>query len=425
MQLRKGAVDSVGGLSGIGNTAFEAPLVGVRRGYRHAIRRNGKCTSPRTGCNQAKRVTADLGGRASGSSTTAVDVGDQAAGSSSAWAQVRRGGDQGIGGTGITRGHDQGIGGTGIVGVIQRFGSIFVNGERISYAPNIPVRIDGEPASAMALKIGQLARVLALPQANGSLITHGINVVSEVMGPIESVKDGEMTVLGQRIMAAGHESWRHPGTNVAVFGLRRTDGVIVSSLVEQRRDATMRVSGPLERDRDGLRIGGLRLNGVDAALVGRRVQAEGRVTQGSRIRRDDLSDFSGASRLLIEGYVRRVGSDLRFGSGYVAHHGGRFESSGNARVVVNAAFDSSGGLRVESIQSVNKLPGASMRGMRPEQTPRATPEPGGGSNVPGGGPTVPDGGPPGLGGGGPPGLGGAGPPGLGGAGPPGLGRGRR
>ncbi|HLQ93961.1 MAG TPA: hypothetical protein VK148_28410, partial [Xanthobacteraceae bacterium] len=54
------------------------------------------------------------------------------AGSSSAWAQVRRGSDQGIGGTGITRGHDQGIGGTGIVGVIQRFGSIFVNGERIS-----------------------------------------------------------------------------------------------------------------------------------------------------------------------------------------------------------------------------------------------------------------------------------------------------
>jgi hypothetical protein len=347
------------------------------------------------------------------------------AGSSSAWAQVRRGSDQGIGGTGITRGHDQGIGGTGIVGVIQRFGSIFVNGERISYAPNVLVRIDGEPASAMALKIGHLARVLALPQANGPLITHGINVVSEVMGPIESVKDGQMTVLGQRIIAAGHESWRHPDTNVAVFGLRRTDGVIVSSLVEQRRDATTRVSGPLERDRNGLRIGGLRLNGVDAALVGRRVQAEGSVTQGvmqvSRIRRDDLSEFSGASRLSIEGYVRRVGRDLQFGSGYVAHNDGRFESSGNARVVVNAVFDSSRGLRVESIQSVNKFSGESMRGTRPERTPGATPEPGGGSNVPRGDPAVPDGGPPGLGGSGPPGLGGGGPPGLGGGGPPGLG----
>jgi len=303
------------------------------------------------------------------------------AGSSSAWAQVRRGSDQGIGGTGITRGHDQGIGGTGIVGVIQRFGSIFVNGERIGYAPNVPVRIDGEPVSANALRIGHLARVLALPQANRSLITRSINVVSEVMGPIESVKDGEMTVLGQRIIAAGHESWRRPGTNVAVFGLRRIDGVIVSSLVEQRRDATTRVSGPLERDRYGLRIGGLRLNGVDAALVGRRVQAEGRVTQGamqvSRMRADDLSDFFGANRLSIEGYVRRVGDNLQFGAGYVAHDDTRYQSSGNARVVVNATFDSSRGLRVESIQSVSNF--------------GAMPEPGGDPSVPGGAPNMPRG----------------------------------
>jgi hypothetical protein len=34
------------------------------------------------------------------------------AGSSSVWAQVRRGNDQGIGRTGISRGNDQGIGGT-------------------------------------------------------------------------------------------------------------------------------------------------------------------------------------------------------------------------------------------------------------------------------------------------------------------------
>ncbi len=348
------------------------------------------------------------------------------AGSSAARAQVRRGSDQGIGGTGITRGHDQGIGGTGIVGVIQRFGSIFVNGERIGYAPNVPVRIDGEPASAKALKIGHLARVLAFSQANGSLITRSINVVSEVTGPIESVKNGEMIVLGQRIIAAGHESWGRPGTNVAVFGLRRIDGVIVASLVEQRLDATTRVSGPVERDRGGLRIGGLRLNGVDAMLVGRRVQADGRVTQGvmqvSRIRADDLSDFYGASRLSIEGYVRRVGSYLQFGSGYVAHDDGRFQSSGSGRVVVNAIFDSSRGLRVESIQSDNKFPGESMQGTRPERTPGATPEPGG-TNVPGGDTTVPGGGPPGLGSGGPPGLGGGGPPGLGGGGPPGLGGG--
>ena len=357
------------------------------------------------------------------------------AGSSSAWAQVRRGSDQGIGGTGITRGHDQGIGGTGIVGVIQRFGSIFVNGERIGYAPNVPVRIDGEPVSANALRIGHLARVLAQPRADGSLITRSINVVSEVMGPIESVKDGEMTVLGQRVIAGGRDSWRRPGTNVAVFGVRRTDGVIVASLVEQRRDATMRVSGPLQRDRGGLRIGGLRLSGIDAALVGRRIQAEGSVERGvmqvSRTALDDLSGFAGARHLSIEGYVRRTGGNLRFGSGYVMHDDGRSGSSGAGRVVVNATFDGSGGLRVDKIQPVKAFPGQTNQGGRTELTPGTTLDPAG-SNVPAGNSGVgPAGtGPPGLRGGGPPGLGGVGntvrglvgggPPGLGGGGPPGL-----
>ena len=359
------------------------------------------------------------------------------AGSSCAWAQVRRGDDQGIGGTGITRGQDQGLGGTGIVGIIQRFGSIFVNGERISYASDVPVRIDGEPASAAALKIGHLARVLALPRADGSLATRSINVVSEVMGPIDSVKDGEMTVLGQRIIAAGRDSWRHPGTNVAVFGVRRTDGAIVASLVEQRRDATMRVSGPLERDRGGLRIGGLRLSGVDVALVGRRVQAEGRVERGvmqvSRTAVDDLSGFAGARHLSIEGYVRRTGANLRFGSGYVMHDDGRSGSSGAGRVVVNATFDGSGGLRVDKIQPVKAFPGQTMQGGRTELIPGTTLDP---ANVsPGNSGVGPAGtGPPGLRGGGPPGLGGVlpgvgntvrglvggGPPGLGGGGPPGL-----
>ena len=141
---------------------------------------------------------------------------------SSAWAQVRggrSGDDQGIGGTGAARiGDDHGIGGTGIVGVIQRFGSIFVNGERIGYAPDVPVRINGEAASVKALRIGHVARVVAVRQANGALTTRGISAVSEVIGPIQSVGAGEMSVLGQRVTFTGRETWR-PGTYVAVSGL--------------------------------------------------------------------------------------------------------------------------------------------------------------------------------------------------------------
>ncbi|KRR00614.1 hypothetical protein CQ12_35935, partial [Bradyrhizobium jicamae] len=303
------------------------------------------------------------------------------AGTSSLWAQTRRGNDQGIGGTGISRGDDHGIGGTGIVGVIQRFGSIFVNGERIGYAANVPVRIDGEASSVKALRVGHVARVVAQRQADGTLTTGRIDAVSEVVGPIESVKAGEMTVLGQKVAWTGRENWR-VGTQVAVSGLRRTDGVIVASMVEQRRNATSRVTGPLERDRDGLRIGGLRLDGADAAFVGQRVLAEGRVAPGgrmqvSRARADDFSDLSGATRLSIEAYVRRVGANLQFGSGLVARDNSRFEPGQDTRVVVNAVPDGSRGLRVESVQSVSHFPGSSMQGPRaPDRAPGSMQGPG-------------------------------------------------
>src|SRR5882757_4861754 len=319
------------------------------------------------------------------------------AGSSSAWAQVRRGNDHGIGGTGITRGDDHGIGGTGIVGVIQRFGSIYVNGERISYAADVPVRIDGEPASAKALRIGHVARVVAVRQTNGTLATSRIDAVSEVIGPIESVKAGEMTVLGQKVIGGGREGWRRPGTYVAVSGLRRTDGVIVASLIQQRHDTVTRVSGLLERDRNGLRIGDLRLDGADPARAGQRVEAEGRFAQGvmqvSRTRPDDFSDLTGANRLSIEAYVRRVGSNLQLGSGYLAHDGSRFEPSGDTRVVVNATLDSSRGLRVESVQSVGHFPGSSLEHIQGPDRRRGPASGPGGPGGPAGNPGAPGGGP--------------------------------
>jgi len=344
------------------------------------------------------------------------------AGTAIARAQVTRGNDQGIGGTGLTRGDDHGIGGTGIVGVIQRFGSIYVNGERVTYASDVPVRIDGEAATPKALRIGQLARVVATRQADGTLVTRNISIASEVSGPVESVKGNELTVLGQKIVASDKEAKLRTGTQVAVYGLRRTDGVIVASLVEPRREASERVTGLVERGPDGLHIGGLRLNGVDPLLVGQRVQIEGSASQGAmqagRTRIDDFSDLVGASRLSIEAYVQRAGANLQLGSGLIAHDSSRFgPAAGEARMVVNGVFDRARGLQVDSTRAVGQFPGS------PGQAPGGASNPGrspGGSILhPNRGPATPGGGQPGAAGAPAPGTSPGGTPGSAPTGPTG------
>jgi hypothetical protein len=320
------------------------------------------------------------------------------AGTSLAGAQVKRGTDQGIGGTGITRGDDHGIGGTGIVGVIQRFGSIYVNGERITYASDVPVRIDGEAATPGSLRIGQLARLVATRQADGTLVTRNIAIASEVAGPIDAVKGNELTVLGQKVIVSGKESRLRPGTQVAVYGLRRTDGVIVASLVEPRKPAVERVTGLVERGPDGPRIGGLRLVGVDPLLVGQRVLIEGRGSNGAlqavRTRIDDFSDLVGASRLSIEAYVQRAGANLQFGSGFVARDGSRFgPAAGEARMVVNGLFDRARGFQVDSTQGI----GSGSPGLSPDGRPGGSGRSPGGSILdPGRAPASPGTGPAGA-----------------------------
>ncbi len=103
--------------------------------------------------------------------------------------------------------------------------------------------------------------------------------------------------------------------------------------------------------------------------------------------------------------MRRVGSGLQLGSGYVAHDASRFQptTGGDMRAVVSAVFDASRGLQVESIQSVGKFPGASMEGPgapgrgsgspagAPQHGPGGAGAPGGGLNSPGGGPNAPGG----------------------------------
>ncbi|KAB1075533.1 DUF5666 domain-containing protein [Methylobacterium planeticum] len=381
--------------------------------------------------------------------------------------------DQGIGGTGarpeggsrpeggnegpLGEG-DRGIGGTGVIGTIRRFGSIIVNDLRIAYPADVAVRIDGAPARAGDLRIGQVVRVVAREAGRG-LATGRIEVTSEVVGPVEAVTRGGLTVLGQRISTAGLKGRWSAGDRVAVSGLRRPDGVVVASLIESRATGPAQVAGPVRRGPDGAAmIGGLRLEGMEAALVGSRALVTGEPAAGG-LRVANATEAGalfvpGLRRVSIEAYIGRNGDRLALGSGIGVAGGASADvpRRGSVRAVLTTDVARDGRLTVEQLRIDDRRPpGGFERG--PERAPdgpgrfdRAPDRldlrhglPGTGPNGPGGGPsprgleidTRPSPGdrPGGFGGGGGPGPGGgpggggpgAGPGGFGGPGPGGPG----
>ena len=236
-----------------------------------------------------------------------------------------RNGDRGIGGTGaVGEPGDRGIGGTGVIGTIRKFGSIVVNGVRIAYPGDVAIEIDGRPASPRDLRLGQVAQCVAEPSAAG-LTTSKIVVASEVIGPIEKVGKGSLIVLGQTVSMRhiSGKSWKM-GQWIAVSGLRRLDGAIVASHVQQRDDSLARVSGPVTLSANGaLRIGGLTLVNLDASLAGRRVltdvgRIDGAPAAVNTIVNPELAGMPGVRRISIESYVARTGAEARFGSGLTA-----------------------------------------------------------------------------------------------------------
>lgn len=279
--------------------------------------------------------------------------------------------DQGIGGTGMKRTDeprggglgegDRGIGGTGVIGTIRRFGSIVVNDLRIAYPADVAVVIDGEPARSSDLRIGQVVHVVARPESGG-LATRRIEVTSEVVGPVEAVAPGRITVLGQNVATAGLAGDWQPGARVAVSGLRRPDGVIVASLIVPRETGPARVAGPVRRGSDGaLRIGDLRLAGADALQLGRRAlvtgEAAGGVLRVTNAARTGLPFPPGLMRVSIEAYIGRAGTGLDLGSGYVAagRAGASVPRRGSVRAVLTAGLGPDGGLTVERLRVEGRI----------------------------------------------------------------------
>ncbi|WP_237479638.1 hypothetical protein [Lichenibacterium dinghuense] len=238
------------------------------------------------------------------------------------------GADRGLGGTGAaptdaeeTLGRDRGIGGTGVIGTIRRFGSIVVNDLRVTFPPDVPVSIDGRPAAARDLRLGQVVRVLAR-QRGGVLVTRAIVADSEVVGPVGASGPGRLVVLGQRVLVPeGVAVPAHrAGDLLAVSGLRRLDGAVVASLIERRPPGPSRLRGPVEAGADGgPAVGGLAVAGLAPALIGRRVSMAGALRNGtfhpSAVTVEPRVPFAEADAVSVEAYVARVPDGLRLGSG--------------------------------------------------------------------------------------------------------------
>jgi hypothetical protein len=250
--------------------------------------------------------------------------------------------DRGIGGTGAPAPgpaiSDRGIGGTGIVGVITGFGSVFVNGLEVAYTPNTPLTVDGLSEPDAALRIGQLATIVA--SDDHGLHADSIDVRHEVSGPVTSVTDGgpdgsTLVVAGQRVsMGGATEGSRtvRPGDWVAVSGLRQPDGVIAASRIDARMPGPVLVRGAATPEAGGWRIGDLSLqpNGASAApganITVRGTMADGRLavaTADPDILSSDPAAFFGGRvrRIVIESYVSAADGHVRLGRGLFATRG--------------------------------------------------------------------------------------------------------
>lgn len=266
----------------------------------------------------------------------------------------KAGGDNGIGGTGYQPG-DNGIGGTGFIGAIRRFGSVWVNGERIAYPADVRIRIDGEPAAANEMHIGQVARLVAAPR-DGVLTTDRIVILSEVVGPVSRIEKRRLEVLGQSVELKSARMGRglKVGDRVAVSGLRKPDQTIVASLVERRDPGPDQIVGVLTRDSGGaFHIGAQRVTGVGAGVVGERVVVRGTAANGAlaalETKLDTLIGLGPVQTLSVETWVTRRDGEVVTASGVRVEDAGDI-GAGSFHVVINGELGPNGALIARSVE---------------------------------------------------------------------------
>jgi len=321
----------------------------------------------------------------SGLSGTGLSGGDE---SGMGGTGLSGGDDSGFGGTGFSGGDDSGIGGTGIYGTITAFGSICVNGLRVHYDEQTPVTVDGEPAEAEGLAVGQVVAVEAAGQGSELEATR-VSVHRLLVGPITALdlEDQAIEVMDARVELAGaalaFARAAEVGARVEVGGLRRNDGVVVASwLAGVDRDVPDAVSGYAQtRGEMGLQIGGIAIDApADAFEAGGHVRASGRYDGEARRFRTQVTEplpllSLDAARLSVEGYVQQIGPEGRLFLPGIEVDPRSLENARIDRtrpVRVTGRRDASGRLRVQRLQRVERptIVRDALRTAAPAQPPR-------------------------------------------------------
>jgi Domain of unknown function (DUF5666) len=288
--------------------------------------------------------------------------------------ESEKGGDNGIGGTGFRPG-DNGLGGTGFIGSIRKFGSVYVNGERIAYPADAIIEIDGSRATPADMRLGQVARLVA-ERADNFWTTHRIVIVSEAIGPVERIRGKKLDILGQRILLPSARIARalKVGDRIAVGGLRRPDQTIVASSVERVPGGLDQIAGLVQRRASGgLRIGGQTVAGVADALAGSRIVACGALDNGVFVVREAQNEaeigIGGARNVSVETWVSRRAGGLETAGGVRVEDRGGGAPAGVRLVVINGAFGADGSLVARRIERVDPRRGFDPPGGGPNGGP--------------------------------------------------------
>ncbi len=248
-------------------------------------------------------------------------------------------------------GSEGGIGGTGIngFGVVQRFGSIFVNGREYLLNNATRYRVDGQPGTARNLRLGDVVLVQAQTDPAGRMTATSVHVEVALAGRIEQVnaRADNFTLLGQVIhvtaetRADGHGAPRlelanlHVGDAVSVSALAQGAGHWVATCVSHGQATRFLMRGPvraIDRTHRRLTIGTRTLAVAPTQLarlaVGERVRVAGRYVRGMPIvvRVQPITAEVGAAGTVVEmsGYVEaRPSIDVLLANGvrlrYTAH----------------------------------------------------------------------------------------------------------